>query len=120
MPQYPRSYVSLPGRKEKTFRILIGTLAALVAVGVLAGCNSEVARDSPEGRNRTSDTGEVGEQAIQSAAGQESTGEVEKTLEGTSQEHLCLEEENVGPREMQIGDFEQPEEEVPRYKILEE
>jgi hypothetical protein len=90
----------------------------LVAVGILAECGSQEAPDS-------SGTEEVGERADQQLVSlPEPTGGVERsvdaTIEETSQEQPCSEEEDAESRGIRIGDFEPPEEEVPQYKILEE
>ena len=98
-------------------------LAALAAVGVLAGCGFEEASRSSD--SEVGFTGEGGSRTTQSASQAGYTAEIVRTVDsnpGEASERLrCSAEERTreGREEIRIGDFEPPEE-VPAYEIIEE
>ncbi len=108
------------GRRE--FAVLWGLL--VLSLGAFVGCGgSEEARNSSGDRERTSYAGNSREQETQPIAQRKSTDEakrpVKRSVEETSQERPCP-EENADDGGIRLGDFEPPEEEVPPYEILEE
>jgi hypothetical protein len=103
--------------------ILIGALALLVTAGSLTGCAITEPPDPSEAREGDSPTRETGEQAKQTVARQEAAGEVESSVETTTEEASgrlrCSEEEKKEREDLRLGDFEPPEG-APQYEIFEE
>ena len=103
--------------------ILIGALAFLVTACSLTGCAITEPPDPSEAREGDSPTRETGEQAKQTVARQEAAGEVESSVETTTEEASgrlrCSEEEKKEREDLRLGDFEPPEG-APQYEIFEE
>ena len=103
--------------------ILIGALALLIIAGSLTGCAATEPPDSSEAREGDSPTEETREQAKQTVSRQETTGEVESSVETTVEEASgrlrCSEEEKKEREDLRLGDFEPPEY-VPEYEIVDE
>jgi hypothetical protein len=103
--------------------ILIRVLALLVTAGSLTGCGATKPPDPSEALEGGSPTKETGEQAKQTVARQEVTGEVESSAETTTEEASgklrCSEEEKKEREDLRLGDFEPPEY-APEYEIFEE
>jgi hypothetical protein len=103
--------------------IRIGALALLVTAGSLAGCAATGPPDSSEARAGDSSTEDTGEQAKQTVVRQETTGEVESSVETTTEEASgrlrCSEEEKKEREDLRLGDFEPPED-APEYEIVDE
>ncbi len=102
--------------------IPFGALALLVAAHSLTGCAATGPPDSSEAREGDYSTEETREQAKQTVSPQEITGEVESSVETTTEEASgrlrCSKEEKKEREDLRIGDFEPPED-VPEYEIIE-
>lgn len=102
---------------------LIGTLAFLATAGSLAGCGATEPPAPSEAREVDSPTRGTGEQAKQTVARQEATGEGESSVETTTEEPSgrlrCSEEEKKEREDLRLGDFEPPEY-TPEYEIVDE
>jgi len=103
--------------------ILIRVLALLVTAGSLTGCGATKPPDPSEALEGGSPTKGTGEQAKQTVARQEVTGEIESSAETTTEEASgklrCSEEEKKEREDLRLGDFEPPEY-APEYEIFEE
>jgi hypothetical protein len=101
----------------------IGALALLVTAGTLPGCTANEPPDSSEAWEGDSPTEETGKQAKQTVTQQEATGEVENSVESTTEETSgrlrCSEEEKKERADLRLGDFEPPED-APGYEIVAE
>lgn len=101
--------------------ILIAALAFLVTAGSLPRCGATGPPD-PSKAQEDSPTKETGEQAKQTLARQEATGEVESIAETTMEASgrvRCSEEEKKEREDLRLGDFEPPED-APEYEIFQE